>query len=134
MILPLSLLHSIPAYFIVNVNCPCVLWVSLATTFQITRYVPGGKGGTLTIRSFGSEGSTLTSLLSTILPSILCTISVEKTGSRSLSNQILTTAGGVVTVEPTLGSEWSGKAWPEDVPGNTQSKKAMKKAATGVLI
>jgi hypothetical protein len=66
------------------------------------------------------------------LPFILWTVSVEKTGSMSLSNQMRTTEGEPVTVEPTLGSEWSGKACPVDIPGKRDKKAATNTAATVV--
>jgi hypothetical protein len=57
------------------------------------------------------------------------TMMEEKTGSRSLSNQMRTCDGEAEIVAPTLGSEWSGKAWPFAMPGMTTISIANRSTA-----
>jgi len=53
---------------------------------------------------------------------------VLKAGSNSPSNQIVTFGGAIVTVQPTLGSERSGKACPKPTAGKaaTMAKETMR--------
>src|SRR5208283_200529 len=98
----------------------------------MTRYVPAGRAGTPTSNRTELDGSTRLLPWSTLFPLAFSTVIVLKAGSISPSNHIYTPTGGAERVDPTLGSEWSGKACPRDTPGKTSSD-VNRKDATAIL-
>ena len=76
------------------------------------------------------EGSTWLSPLSTCFPAEFLTTILEKRGSMSLSNQMLTLTTLPDTVAPTFGFEWSGKACPLEETGKKKMHAMEKRMKT----